>query len=214
MARPDHAVSLGERHFPQRGARGFTLVEVVVAIALAGIVLLGARRMLEGLADAADRVNRSAEEADADGNADRLLRDLAGRLEVGTREAHDFSGAETDSHFTSWCDVPDGWQERCDVRVAIDSVGGTPALTMTLTTGTVREPADSAAGGRMIVLRRGFRSGTFRYLNRPDTGGVWFVAWGHGISAPLALAIILDHGRAAGDKRMTDTLIVRFGERG
>jgi hypothetical protein len=85
---------------------------------------------------------------------------------------------------------------------------------VTLTTGTAREAADSGEGGRMVVLRRGFRSGAFRYLNRADAGGVWFVAWGRGITAPLALAVIFDASTLAGGTAVTDTLVVRFGERG
>jgi prepilin-type N-terminal cleavage/methylation domain-containing protein len=179
------------RHDGRRRA-GFTLVEVLVALALAGVVLLGARTLLEHLADETHGVTQRAASADAIANGERLLRTLAGRLEVGTAESGPFSGTSEAAHFTSWCEVPQGWLERCDVTIALEQLAGEFALVARL---------DDAPP---LVLRRGFASGALRYLNSAAQGGQWFRSWGTGITAPLALGVILDR----------DTLIIRIGERG
>jgi len=173
--------------------RGFTLVELMVAIMLSGIVLVGARALWESLAESVDRLQSQATADAKDMNGERLLRSLAGRLEVGTDQSHEFAGDELHAQFTTWCDMPAGWQERCDAVLGIepDSSAGL-RLVARLSTGEV------------IALQRGFSTGTLRYLNDPIGGGVWFRIWGHGITAPLAIGVITDG----------DTAIVRIGERG
>ena len=48
--------SLSVRKTPRRARRGFTLIEVVVALAVAGVVLLGARALSESVAENARRL--------------------------------------------------------------------------------------------------------------------------------------------------------------
>jgi prepilin-type N-terminal cleavage/methylation domain-containing protein len=173
---------------------GFTLIELLVAIMIAGIVLLGARALWESLAESVDQMHQHAIVAERVANGERLLRSLLGRLEVGTLPTREFAGDERHTTFTTWCDVPAGWQERCQAEVAIepDSVASRLRLVARLSTGEV------------IALQRGFSRGALRYLNDPISGGMWFRIWGHGITAPLAIGIITD----------SDTAIVRIGERG
>ena len=171
---------------------GFTLLEVVIALALGGVVILGAHALLDALADAAQRLPQDAAVSDRDENGERLLRALVGRLEVGTSLVTQFSGEPTAARFTTWCDVSSGWLERCDVVLAIETEGDSGTLVARF------------GNGSTIPLRRGFHRGALRYLNSPANGGEWFHSWGTGVTAPLALGIILDR----------DTLIVRVGERG
>lgn len=178
------------RRRARRARPGLTLVEVVVALALAGLVLLGARGVLESVADAADAVARGAALADGEANADRFVRGLFERLEVGVDEAHRFVGREHALRFASWCAVPAGWQEPCTVTVAVDSLRGVLAL--------------SLSTGEQVVLRRGFAHGALRYLGSAGGGGVWLAGWGAGITAPPAIAVVVDG----------DTLVLRIGERG
>ena len=170
---------------------GFTLIEIMVALLVGGIVLVGARAMLEALADQAHLVSDAASVADRDANADRTLRALAERLEVGTAPEMQFTGDPTATTFASWCEVPAGWLERCSVQLSIEHQHSEESLVARTSLG------DS------LVLRRGFRNGVIRYLESPAHGGSWIVVWGAGITAPVALGIFL--GR--------DTLIVRIGER-
>ena len=176
----------------RRHSGGFTLIEVVIALALSGIVLLGARTLLSEMADNERRIAESAAVAEADANGERLLRTLLGRLDMGESEQLRFGGTPTNARFTSWCDVPSGWLERCEVELAIEARGNGGSLVARFGDGSV------------IPLVRGFRHGALRYLNTPANGGEWFQSWGTGVTAPLAISVILDR----------DTLIVRIGERG
>jgi prepilin-type N-terminal cleavage/methylation domain-containing protein len=173
-------------------ARGFTLLEVVVALAVGGVLLLGARRMLETVGDGAQGITEAAKAADREANGERLLRALLGRLEVGTDSTRTFSGEEQAARFTSWCDVPAGWQERCIVTLVVGAGPGGATLTASLSTGEV------------VVVRGGFHTGTLCYLSDAGAGGTWFRRWGTGITAPIAIGVVLDG----------DTLIVPIGERG
>jgi prepilin-type N-terminal cleavage/methylation domain-containing protein len=177
----------------RRPSGGFTLIELVVAITLSGVVLLGARALWESLAISVDRLRTQATADARDANGERLLRSLVGRLEIGTDQSHEFAGDEQHVRFTTWCDMPAGWQERCDAAIGIEPDSAAELrLVARLSTGEV------------ITLQRGFSAGVLRYLNDPAGGGVWFRIWGHGITAPLAIGVITDG----------DTTIVRIGERG
>lgn len=202
----------------QPARAGFTLVEVVVALAISGLVLLAARQMLEALAAHSARVTALAHAADRDANGERLLRAVVGDLEVGTADTRQFEGREREARFTSWCDTPADSRERCRVTLAVDSADGMPALRLSLA-------GEDAPWSRSIIVRRGGASGALRYLGDAGQGGTWFRVWGRGITAPLAIAVIL--GRAADIRapatdsagvapapRGADTLIVRIGERG
>ncbi len=171
---------------------GTTLVEMLVALAIAGGVVMSARLALEALADNAHAVVEHATVSDTEANAERLLRRLISTLEVGTDDASRFAGDERTVRFTSWCDVPNGWQERCTVTLAIDQEGTEPLLAASLST------------GELFVMRRGFEAASLRYLGDAGGGGRWFRSWGEGITAPLAIGIVLD----------ADTVILRIGERG
>lgn len=178
---------------PDRAARGgFTLVELMVALVVSAIVVLGARMLLEQLGESAHRTVAAATRADRAANGERLLRDLAGRLEIGTSDAMRFSGEPAAASFSSWCDVASGWQERCAVTLVARAEGNRFALV-----------ASFASGDSVMLLVRDAPI-ELRYLDDPRAGGRWFTSWGAGITAPLALAVI------AG----ADTMIVRIGERG
>jgi prepilin-type N-terminal cleavage/methylation domain-containing protein len=167
--------------------RGFTVFELIVALTVSAFALLGARALLETIAASAVHIQSAALAADRDANRERLLRALVGRLEVGDSTAT-FVGDEHAAQFTSWCDVPAGWQERCTVTLATDTAG----LVAILST------------GERILFRRGFRVGALRYLNNPAGGGEWFRIWTRQLTAPLAIGVIVDG----------DTTILRIGERG
>lgn len=180
--------------FPDRRRAGFTLVEVMVALAVMGVVLVGARAMLEQVGDHAERIGGAAAEADRDGNADALLRSIAGRTQVSAAIGSEirFQGEPRMARFRSWCEVPDGWLESCDASLGLIEVDGRNVLALTLST------------GELVPLRSGFRTGEILYLREAGNGGQWLRSWGSSITAPLALGLAIDG----------DTTIVRIGERG
>ena len=173
---------------------GFTLVEVMVALAVMGVVLVGARAMLEQVADHAERIGGAAEEADRDGNADALVRSIAGRTQVSAVPGSEvrFHGEPGGARFRSWCEVPDGWLEECDASLGLIQVDGRNVLALRLST------------GELVPLRSGFRQGEILYLRAAGEGGWWLRSWGSSIAAPLALGLVIDG----------DTTVVRIGERG
>lgn len=173
---------------------GFTLVEVMVALVVMGVVVVGARTMLGQVADDADRITAASAEADREANAELLLRTVVGRLDVARipgRETR-FEGEPRGARFQTWCEVPDGWLERCEASLGFIELNGENALALRLSTGEV------------IALRRGFQTGEMTYLRDAADGGAWVRRWGASITAPLALGIVVDG----------DTTIVRVGERG
>jgi hypothetical protein len=167
-------------------------VEVLVALALGAVIVLGARLLLENLGAVAGRIAEAARYQDADSNGERLLRSLVGRLEVGTRRADSFGGDEHEAHFSSWCESPRGWQEQCRVSLRVEPTDSLLFLFV------------SISPGETVPLLRARHVLALRYLADAAQGGSWILRWGDGATAPQALGVIID----------TDTLIVRIGERG
>ena len=180
---------------PLRNRPAFTLVELLVALLVGGVAILGARSVLASLGDHADRVAEFAIIADREANGERVLRTLVSNLEIGTTNDASFGGDEREARFTSWCTSPSGWQERCTVRLVVrpgDSVGAPSIVATVLSTGEIVPVLSDATEPRL------------RYLRDAANGGSWFHTWGTGITAPLAIGIVTER----------DTLIVRIGERG
>lgn len=176
---------------PDHRRRGFTLVEIVVALLVSAVVVLGARMLLEQLGDSTSRTVRNAARGDRDANGEQLLRDLVRRLEVGTPDAARFAGEPDSASFSSWCDVPAGWQERCTVVIRAESAA----------TGMTLSVSADGMGAQQIRTDNGVE---LRYLDDAAAGGRWFRSWGAGITAPLAIGLL----------KGSDTTILRIGERG
>jgi prepilin-type N-terminal cleavage/methylation domain-containing protein len=183
----------------RRGCPGFTLVELLVAMFVGGLVMLAARMLVVQLADSTRRLQSATAAADAAANSERVVRGLVSRLEVGTDATLTFEGSGHQARFTSWCDVAGGWQERCVVTMSI--LPATPP-----DSGEAFVVAPSL--GDPVVLRTGIRSGTLGYLTDARESGQWIRSWASRITAPLAIGAVLETGRAV------DTLVIRVGGRG
>ena len=173
---------------------GFTLVEVMVALVVMGVVLAGARTMLGQIADDADRITAAAAEGDREANAEALLRSVVGRLEVSASPEGGslFEGTPAGMRFHAWCEVPDGWLERCEASLGIIQVEREKVLALRLST------------GELVTIRRGFEDGELAYLRDAATGGDWVHDWGARTTAPLAVAVVVEG----------DTTFLRIGDRG
>ena len=172
--------------------RAFTLLEVLVALSIGAMIVLGARALTDGLFVEAQRISTASVQADASANAERYLRRIVGQIQLRKDIGATFRGAEWAAEFTSWCDSPRGSQERCRVSLVVERADGAPFLVM-----------HSSIGERLVLLRatQGIQ---LRYLADPAAGGSWIQRWGEGLSAPAAIGVIED----------ADTLIIRIGERG
>ena len=151
MRRPDSGrATRGSR-------RGFTLVEVLVALALSGLVLLSAHALLSGVGDRAHALALGADTLTARATGARTLRLLVGQLEVGTPASGPFAGAPGEVSSTSWCDMPAGWQERCAVTLDFEAANG---VTLSIHVG------DGMAGRATAYLESGALDAWVAYLAR------------------------------------------------
>lgn len=175
---------------PARG--GFTLIEVVVALSLSAMLLLGARALFEQLGGHAEAMVEAAAAADRDANADAVLRARVGAAEASPDPARPFDGTADGARFHAWCETAAGWMERCRVTLGFIHAGQAPVL------------AVATDDGEPVVIRRGFRAGRLIYLRDAGNGGAWTRGWSSTVQPPLAVGVVIDG----------DTAILRIGERG
>lgn len=167
-------------------ARGFAVLEIVVALAIAGIVLLTARQLALSVMQGAERVEHTATGADRDANGERVLRALIARMEV-TDTSRLFAGDETSNVADSWCETRYGGLSRCrlSLRIARD---------------TLWMVQDSIAPVGLLGVGTG---AAFRYLADAHDGGTWIRHWGRSLTLPQAIVLI-----------RSDTSYFRIGDRG
>lgn len=169
--------------------RGFTLIEVLVALTIGATVVLGARALLEGVGDHASRSLAEAREADREANAEYAARSMVARLRLADPEPS-LVGERREARFASWCDTPHEWLEPCLVRVAVESNGDSGQVVMALSV------------GERLVVRRGVGDWQLRYLASAAAGGEWHSRWAALADAPLAVAVVSER----------DTMLLRIGE--
>jgi prepilin-type N-terminal cleavage/methylation domain-containing protein len=170
--------------------RGFTLIEVIVALALAGTVIVVAHRIFTGVADGARAVAAARETLDRSANARRWLKATFLSLEPP------FEGHVNRVSFTSWQLVPGGWFEQRPTQLL---VGDSRFL--------------GAIGGERLQLANGVSDVAFDYLLDPGANTKWVREWISPVSAPLAVRLrIAGCGRR--DAGCVDTLLFLVKERG
>jgi prepilin-type N-terminal cleavage/methylation domain-containing protein len=172
-----------------RVSRGFTLVEMVVALALAGVVALVAHQAFSGLIDATHRTQATRDALDRDMNAVNWLTEAFGSVEIGG-EAGGFAGRPHAAQFATWLRTTDGSLKRA--RVSVSPRGDTLVL----------------EGLHRIPLMTPLTSVNFDYLLEPGASAIWVRDWISPVSAPIAVRMrIARAGR-------TDTLLFVVGGRG
>ena len=174
----------------RREHTGFTLVEVIVALAIGAVVLVSARALLDGLASHARVTVRMMHTIDDQVNAERMARQIVGNAALAPGQAASFVGTPTEATFESWCPSARGTLEQCHVRLSLVSTGETPTVVL------------SPSTGQPVTLLSG-RKAQLRYLADPADGGHWEDQWKSIQTPPLALAA------GAGGH----SLFLRIGER-
>jgi prepilin-type N-terminal cleavage/methylation domain-containing protein len=159
--------------------RGFTLVELMAALALVGFVMVGGIMLLDQLGDSAQRIASEGTLAAREGNGARMLRRLFADASASSDSTKTFRGDERSLDFWSLCDVPGGWAEPCHVSLAIDERLDGSGLLASLSTG----------GSLLLRQQRG--ASVFRYYN-PSSDTLWLRDWSSHATLPVAVALVGD----------------------
>lgn len=169
---------------------GFTLVEVMVAVAVASLVIFAAYRVFTGVADGAKAVATARATLDGSVNARRWLKASFLSLEPP------FEGRMNRATFTSWQLAVGGWFEP---RVVTLSQEG--------------NRFSARSGPQTLQLADSVALVTFDYLLEPGADTKWVREWISPVSAPLAVRLRIT-GCGRRDAGCVDTLLFLVKERG
>lgn len=156
-----------------------TLMELMVALAIGGLLLVSGRALLAQLQDAGATLGRSTRTYDERATALRTLRALARRADVRPDSTSRFVGDSLAARFPSSCERPGGWLARCTVEVQVDEGRDGTALAATISTGSA------------LRLERRPGVGRLRYLDVAGAEDQWMSQWGNSIVAPAAMALVV-----------------------
>jgi prepilin-type N-terminal cleavage/methylation domain-containing protein len=179
---------------------GFTLLELLVALAVAGIVVLLAHRLFAAATDSGRRLMAARTALDRTANARRWLQAAFLSLDVGQLAGDGFDGRPDHLRFTTWLETTGGWFERRRVELALS--GG-------------RFVGSVGDHGDRVVLADAVTDVAFDYLLEPGAATKWVAEWVSPVSAPLAvrLRIARRPGAEAGHPAV-DTLLLLIKVRG
>jgi len=177
-------------HASACGPAGFTLIEVMIALALSALVVLLAHRIFAGVVDGAQGLQAARTALDRDANAHRALTEMFGSLDIGTEGAGGFAGRPERVEFTTWQRVPTGWLERR--RVVFGVEGGVLV----------------AHSDQSLALQDSVSRVNFDYLLEPGANAAWVREWISPVSAPVAVRVRIARIGAV------DTLLFIVGSRG
>src|SRR6266849_3003635 len=153
-----------------RRSLGFTLIEVLVAFTVAGIVKLLARGGYRGVLDGATRMTDERAALDREANAQRILSEAFGSFEV-CNEMGGFVGRPDRVEFIAAQMTAKGWLAPRRVILA--------QFTDTL--------AAVGDGGERLNIETGISSLRFDYLLEPGANTRWVREWISPVSAPLVV---------------------------
>ncbi|MGH7754647.1 MAG: PulJ/GspJ family protein [Gemmatimonadales bacterium] len=181
--------------------RGFTLIEVMVALTVSSVVVLLAQRLFSGMIDGVRQAAEARAALDREVNARRWLKSAFLSLEVGTPTSGGFEGRPSAVTFGTWQMTPGGWLE--GRRIALR-----------------RDGPELRAGD--LVLAGGVRAVDLDYLLDPGLDSRWVREWISPVSAPLAVRVRIEWEEGGGSGewgvgtkgQVTDTLLFLVKGRG
>lgn len=165
-----------------RSRRGLTLLEMLVALSISGLAILGGVMLLDQVDDSDARIVEESMRDATVANGDRLLRRLLVDAHSTTDTVDRFRGDERNASYLTRCDTPSGWSEPCRARLSIDSIGDSSAVVI-----------ETDRGERFEVRRvAGIGGGTLRYLGHSsDPDSAWVRRWTTSIELPAAIALVV-----------------------
>jgi prepilin-type N-terminal cleavage/methylation domain-containing protein len=162
-----------------RSRPGVTLLELIIALAISGLAILGCVMLLDQLNDSHERMSRERAADATASNGDRLLRRLLVDAHTTTDTAERFRGDGHNASYLTLCDTPAGWPEACRVTLSLDSLRDSSAIV-----------AENSRDERFEV-RRIPGAATFRYLDLSARDSSWVREWATSIALPGAIAIVV-----------------------
>ena len=154
---------------------GFTLIEVMVALALSSVAVLIAAQTFGGVSDGLERMLASARDHDEEARARAWLWQAFGGARASTGDGR-FVGTTDSVSFRSSLWVPTGWTE--EERVTVATRDGTLAL---------------RHGARTIGLFEALDEARFAYLPHSDSIA-WLEHWESLAGPPVAVRLEVRRG--------------------
>ena len=157
--------------------RGFTLIEVTVALIIGGMALSAAAALLHGLGQRAEAIYDAGARVDRDANAERIVRATWANLRPSSDGTPTVSGDSSEVRFQSWCQTVEEWLQPCRVRLGVAHTPSSWQFRL-------------ERGSEVTALWSGDAgSARIRYLRDPARGGSWVAAWSD-LVAPPAIALV------------------------
>ncbi len=176
----------------RRGGRGgFTLLEILVALTIAGTAVLLAHQVFATAARGAESLRSARRELDTASNGRRWLASAIGSIEVGRDGDVPFDGGPHAATFSTYLLSERGWFERGVVTLEVSDSG-----------------LHARASRRTVILATGVSALDMDYLLEPGLDSKWVSRWASPVSAPLALRLRLAFGGRV------DTMLFLVGPRG
>jgi hypothetical protein len=156
-------------------------MELLAALSISGLVMLGGIILVDQVTDSSGRIVRSGLIAASDGNGARVLRQLMFDARVTADSLDRFRGDERSTEFSTMCQRPGGWLEPCRAALGIDWRQDTSVVMARLSTG---EHLELARRPGIVELR---------YLDPALRDSIWLHRWALSIAMPVAIGLVSEN---------------------
>lgn len=180
-------------------SRGFTLVELLVTMALLSLLMLGMASALRTMAQTEERVDARLARADEFRIATGFLRSIVGRISARKKPApmtqgaspYMFAGAPTTLSWVGIMPARYGAGGRNFFHLAVEPVQGSPSLVIRFLPWTDSTDFPDWAQAESRVLVSGVTSFALAYEDARQTQPLWVDAWERTDSLPERLRMQL-----------------------
>ena len=163
-----------------RTRNGFTLLELIAALSVTGLAMLGGLLLVDQLTDSGARIVRDGARVTRSGNGDRLLRRLLADASANTDSTKRFRGDTQSFEIWTQCDVSGGWSEPCRAELMIDERSDSSVVLAQL-------------GSTQYSVRRQAGQGQFRYYDASGArDSLWVGQWSSNVTLPRAIGLVLE----------------------